>query len=253
VVDILVQNSNLTVLSNQSSIIGNPLVTLQIASTTNISQSDMIQKALSSKLIIVNFTECEKKIRNLYNINENTSLIFSKIDYSNKLDLNSIGDNSASDSTTFSLFDTTTRQFFNFSDCNNTYNSIKFPLKNESMLNLDKYYALSQEDINIFNPNDPAFISRCKKLKDNITDFDTTINYRRTNYFQNITAMCSNDCEFSHINKDKYVDCNCTNLSGEEFSNSFVQFFLDTKPVINFDIVLCAKEIFIAVRKIFYT
>src|SRR5690606_5990840 len=96
-----------------------------------------------------------------------------------------------------------------------------------SELDLDLYYQMKNESgIDIFNPNDTAFTTRCYIHSE---DLDTTVNYRRSNYYANTTIKCNPGCEYNGLDEDGYIDCKCLNAKTEyNIVNQVVNNFLDS-------------------------
>jgi hypothetical protein len=97
--------------------------------------------------------------------------------------------------------------------------------------------------VDIFDPNNAYFNDRCLGLIDNKTQSDTTLNYRRTNYYQSVTTKCSGaNCVYLGINEKNYVECNC----GVQSDNYFVQtqsYLLDTLSTFNIGVMKCPHVI----------
>ncbi len=126
------------------------------------------------------------------------------------------------------------------------------PAKRASSKNVDlkKYYNLKSDNLDIFNANSTAFQSRCLKSFDNETGFDTTINFRRSNYFLNMTINCGENCNYDQIDSMQYVECTCNSLDeNAEYSNTFEEFILGSLPSFNFEIIYCPDEVFVIVKK----
>jgi hypothetical protein len=103
---------------------------------------------------------------------------------------------------------------------NNKQTKIKLPL---SLSDMDaKLYRKFQADgIDIFNPLEPAFRTRCFSYVDYDIDYDTTLNYRRKNYFQNRTDCQENGCVYESYSTDGYITCKCNTVNTDTVNNTF--------------------------------
>ena len=81
-------------------------------------------------------------------------------------------------------------------------------------------------------------------MVDNTTGFDTTINYRRTNYYQNLTASCGANCTYLGIDSNNYINCNCS-ITTPTVQPDFLQEVLSDLPTFNFDVILCFEQTFV--------
>jgi hypothetical protein len=125
----------------------------------------------------------------------------------------------------------------------------KAPLKNAKNVNLNKYRTFKEDNIDIMNPNDPAFNDRCYSYVDKDIDFDTTLNSRITGLYQGITVQCNvkvGNCTFSDISTNNYISCNCTGLNpNSEVSGGMVASNIPLVSNINIEIINCIAQAFV--------
>lgn len=227
--------------SNSSLTISNSAFSLQMGSTEN--QSAMDISAKKNGISTVDFGPCESKLKAFYHIPANLSLIIQKIDYNSLTSLVNLNDTSASNSVSFSYYNPTTRDVLNSSICSTIPMKISLPVKDPSSLNLDLYHNISAK-VDIFNPDSPAFNSRCVSMIDPKTGASASINYKREHYF-NSTAKCAEGCIYGGIDADNYIICNCTGVTeGGDISSTFVKDTLKVLPAWNIDIIFCFKQAF---------
>jgi hypothetical protein len=244
----LLRSANLSKSENSSIVLGSPIYAVQISSFSDGAQFDMIIEAKKNRLPYINMTSCEKIIREKYHIDDKRNLILKSTQMSSSLNIYSLNDNYMSDYFYIALYDHLTGVFYNLSQCNETFSTIKFPLKSESKLNIPLYRQLEYNNVDIYNANDTAFISRCKMLRDNLTEYDTTINFRRKNYYQNLSSDCGTSCTYQGIDDSEYIICNCSSLHPEEnYQQIFLDVILNSLPTINLDIMGCFIEVFFQV------
>lgn len=144
----------------------------------------LIENAYANHLSIINFTNCEKILKQHYNIPLNMSLIIQKIDFNAKLNAN-VTDTS-SNNVSFCFYNPLTMDKLNLDFCNHANASIivSVPLPNTSQLNITKLQELSLQGIDGLDPNSTIYTNRCFILHDPVTGKDTTPSFRSDNYLQ---------------------------------------------------------------------
>lgn len=247
----ILNKANIT--DNSSLLMQNDMFSIQVATDDESAQSDMNEKALQDRLSIVNLTNCINTIKSIYNISNDTSLIVTKIDYDSSLNIDIQNKTLVSNSVRYALLNSVTKQKYNISLCSNTNITIKVPIKNTEALNLDLYHNLSYT-LDIFNPNSTGFNTRCFYLQDNNTNYDTTVDFRRQNYYQNLTSNCYGSvCNYTQIDENNYVDCQCAAQSQSEINNVFTNLTMaQFWPNFNYDVLLCINLAFKYVNFVFY-
>src|SRR5690606_23982497 len=106
-----------------------------------------------------------------------------------------------------------TREKLDTSACNGTNVEVEIPLKAKGSLKLDRYQALKSENIDIFDPESPAFNDRCFSHTDSTTGLDTTLNSRRKEYYSNMAITCSPGCSYTELARNSStVKCNCQGI-----------------------------------------
>jgi hypothetical protein len=180
------------------SLIGDRALSIQIYRYSSEKYAN--DDALQNKLSVINITECFGN----QNLN-NTNLIIVKT--SERTPLNEISQQSVS----VKLYNSLDNTFTPFeSICSTTPIRINIPILDGTNLDVQKYHRLKNtQGIDIFNPTDSAFISRCVVMKDNVTQYDTTINFRLNNYLSNVTVMCSPGCDYYSVDESDYLVCDC--------------------------------------------
>jgi hypothetical protein len=87
---------------------------------------------------------------------------------------------------------------------------INIPIPDGANLDVNKYHRLiNAQEIDIFNPTDPTFTSCCTAIRDNVTQYDTTINFRLINYLSNVAVMCNPGCNYYRVDENDYISCDC--------------------------------------------
>jgi hypothetical protein len=226
---------------------GNDMLSSQISLSDKNSIELTNQEAIKNHLSIIDLDKCIEKLKQYYNTTDD--FIISKTQYSSLLKINT--NETISDSTSLKIYNINTRNEINMSLCNNTNITYKFPLS-ENMkkeMNLTAFKILNDSGIDVFNPNSSSFTSVCSTHIDDTTEYDTTLNYRRQNYFQNKSIQCSGtDCKYEGIDENYYVKCAClyqAQPSSPEVFDTVVDYYLQPLSQWNFSLILCYMLVFI--------
>jgi hypothetical protein len=236
--DNLVKNQNFS--ANNSFLFGSDLLSSQIAVSTNDSLTEMNEIALKNGLPTVDLENCFDQLRSSYNYSSDTNFLVMTNNYDSLMNLDNLDKPMASDSFAYSIYTTDTREKLDTDVC--TKVKIKTPLQNTTGLNMSLYHNLSQAGIDIFDKNSSAFQDRCCLYVDNSTDYDTTIGYRRQNYYQNLTVSCGDTCTYSGIDSNNYLECICNKTNGLEIQSDFnndTGIFDTNMGTFNMDIIGC--------------
>jgi len=221
--------------------IQNPMFNYKMESQNNTS----IENIVSSGAANINNTACEAELRNFYNISENISLILKKIEFNPRTNLSAPENTNASNAVNFAFYHPITYEPLNMSLCLNLPITISTPIKvaRKSALNLYQRIPLAY-GVDLFNIKSPAYNSRCFK-GNNTNGADISMNYKRTQWFQNTSAECSPGCEYIGLDQNNYTQCNCEKVQeNSEISNDFDMGSLSDIGKFNYDIVICYKEVF---------
>ena len=127
-----------------------------------------------------------------------------------------------------------------------TANRLKLPARITSEIS----NSLIKLGIDIFNDNSNPFTSRCYRILDENTNADTTINWRRKNYYEG-QINCSNQCRYIGIGNYKSINCECLGIQRLETYYTLLNRKLDAYSNINIDIFTCWREAFKAVKKLY--
>jgi hypothetical protein len=118
--------------------------------------------------------------------------------------------------------------------------AIKFKtkLKSPQTMNINDYFSLASDTLDIFNSESPSFSSRCYHSIDPKTGSDTNINFRRLYFYQNKTVNCGVGCVYRRIDKNLCTESECKG-NPTEVSPTFEDNPLEALSTINADIVIC--------------
>jgi hypothetical protein len=228
--------------NDSSYLIGNSMYSAQLSTTNSLSEDETTRIALENGLAIADSDACVRTLKRAYNISDAMDLIIVKTDMNSYLDLENLYDPYISNKVDIKIYSPITRKELNMTLCQKDQFSIKTPIKTVDLLNMTLYQDMEKSGIDVYNPNSNAFNSFCFSYVDNETQYDTTINSRRSNYFQNKTATCvsSANCVYEKIDIHNYVNCNCTNWQPDsQVSNKFVNYIFAPISRWNFEVIKC--------------
>jgi hypothetical protein len=233
-----IKNVNLTDTGPQ--VFGDSYMSTQISATDDASIVASEQYALENRLAIINTTDCINKLRAYYNT---TSIIMVKTDFDRSF--NPFANSSTSQTVNIDFYDSYERIKLNKSICSDF--DIKLPLPESADLNITEYNeVIKSRGIDIYNPDDPAFTSRCITDEDPSTSYDTTVNSRIKSLYKNKTMLCTSGCKYINIDSNNYVNCQCKGVTKTDidFLNNIGDWFLDGLSNININVVTCYHKVF---------
>ena len=233
----LIQVSVNDTTDNDNMLIKNSLYSAQIYNTSSAGLNDSLTTALENSLSIINFTNCENILRQVYNIPNNESLLFYKIDYSSKLNVSS-----GSDSISYNVFDENGIKL-NLSYCENTTININIPLskiENSSLINKTLFSEYNNSGKDIYDKNSGFYSDICDVYSDNGTDL--TLDDRRSNIFPNVSINCSDGCNYKGIDEYNYIKCICEVSNTTETNVNIINSFLSILSQSNFMVIGCYEN-----------
>ncbi len=221
------------------------LLSIQMSSSDPKEKKKAEAEAIKNKLSLIDFSTCEKFLKENGLIPPNESISYSKTDWNSKLDYPP-SDNAGMQkgaSVSYDLFAANGTKI-NRSLCKDTTTDIKIPLKNIDQLNLKLVDQVAKKGFNIFDTESPYFEDRCIPM----TDEAETISDRRKQY-PGKTLGCKGGCKMSGINSTLgYVNCVCnTTNSDAEVGTKFAKKLLGTLTDSNIEIVKCFNTVMVYV------
>jgi len=224
---------------------------IQLTSTDMLSMQKTLEISRKYNLSVVNATECENELKNMYNIPKDIPLIMKKIDISSSLNTTKTNGRERSDSIIFQFYHPITKEKLDLSACKKVNTIIKTANRRiNTRINAKSYKRLSISGLSMFNKSSLGYFDRCIPILDPEKNLDTTLMFRILNYYQNMTIICLNNCTFDGLDDNGMVICNCSNITNTE-QPSFeivddVVNITDIKlkmPRMNFDIFLCFTQV----------
>lgn len=235
---------------------------VQVYNTSERGTNENEQTALTNSLSIINFTNCEVVLKQIYNIPTNESLLIYKIDYSKYLNGNNNNNNNNSN-IAYKVFDDNGSDL-NMSYCNNTKVNIKISatqIQNGNAINTTLYSEYfnnsdnndnsdssnnNHQRIDVYNSNSSFYNDICYSYSKHGNDL--ALNDRRNTIYPNISIECSDSCSYNGIDNNNYIDCKCSVVAEVEVSANIVEDFLSTLTKSNFMIFTCYNKILSIVK-----
>jgi hypothetical protein len=148
----------------------------------------------------LNFTECEKKLRE--NIPPDTILRIVQIN------IPSTNEKILNEQVEYKVYDQNNNEI-DLSVCNNIPIIVENKITNTSLLNMDKILELIDTGVDLFNIKDEFFNDICMPYSDNETNSDMILSDRVDDLFQNF-SVCGDGCKYQSFNETELsVNCIC--------------------------------------------
>jgi hypothetical protein len=190
-------------------IFGNTQFNAQLVLSDITKQEESYGITKFHNLTVVKFTDCVDKLKVDYNLNDILVV---------KTEEKYITGNKIQNNVTVSYYNLYTRDLLDGSKCNKKVNTLDIPVL-ITPEEKKKYIALKEKGIDIYNPHDPAFRTRCASIIDPETDYDTTLTFRLDNFFRNATECEDNGCVYKSLDPDGYINCSCDSDDVEAVSS----------------------------------
>ena len=225
--------SKLEVNENTNLIIHGNNVVYQIIS------SEVMDENINKNISIIDFGDCERKIKSIYSTN-----------YILILKLDKILSNSTNIIMKYEVYNPYTLEKIDLSICNDmTINAyLPYLIPDED---LALYIKLQESGYDLYNPNDSFYHDLCTPFTTyNYTDI--LLSDRRLDYYKNI-SFCEEGCTYkSYDYKNKRVQCECqikneidNNIDNINFYGSiFLSNFLGIENLSNIKVLKCFKLVF---------
>ena len=200
---------------------------------TSLNMKNNINKNIS----IIDFGECEKKLKEIYIIEY---LLILKID-------TKISNNSAT-VLNYEVYNPATLEKLDLSVCENIKINI-YTNYYPSQESLDKFIKLNESGYDLYNINDSFYQDLCTPFTtDNGTDI--ILSDRKTDYYENI-SLCEDGCTYKSYNYEiKKVLCECQikkdiKINTNEIDKgNFFSSFIDADNFSNIKVLKCFKLVF---------
>jgi hypothetical protein len=227
---------------NQTILLGGSLYGVQINRISSDLDSVFNSVANNNMLSKVNISTCITRIKSTFQP-DNFELYISKVDIDSSLDLNNLIYLSSTKIVNINLYTKDPMQTVDLNICDSLQSTFDIPIINTNTLNLVKYRYYKNDSIDIFAPTSEPFTSRCYPYIDKASGFDSTINFRRSQVYQNISATCDNNCLYNGISDNNYLRCSCYGIRGN-VSASFKTEYLEPFSKMNQGLIECVPYAF---------
>ena len=196
-----------------------------------------------NNISIIDLGQCEKILRNEYNINDEDSLIIIKNEItSNKPTAKNLN---------YEVYDPYSKTKLNLSLCDDTPIDIYVPME-LSKNTKELYEQVKESGYDMFNINDPFYQDICTPF-DSSNGTDILLTDRINYIYNNDDTQCQSNCQFSYYSiESQYMQCSCStnenknndNLIKDKFSSKkLYESFYDVLKYSNYNILKCHKII----------
>ena len=213
-------------------IIGDDFIAIIIPIDYLDSNNTNNNKEIFSSSSYTNFTECEKKLRELYNIKSPRKITFVQIE------LNNTDEDILVRQIEYQAYDDN-NNLLDLSPCESSNIQINYSFKDETKEGVDLINSFKKNGIDILDINDNFFNDVCFPYSDSEKDY--TLNDRIQDIYKNY-KFCEKNCELVEVNYEEYkATCNCSikremNMKDSNFDAQIVQ---SEKKSNNFQILKC--------------
>ena len=196
--------------------------------TSSSNQNNKIYQNISS----IYLGNCENKLKEKYNINQNQSLLIYKVD----IDIEGY----FAPIVEYEVYHPITKQKLDLSCCNEDQIKISTPA------NID----INENEITKYDPKSDFYNDICSTYTTKYNT-DITLKDRQKEFFNNNMSLCEDNCDFiSYDSSSKKIDCNCNikltikDLSNIKINKDTLKSKFNIKNMINIEVIKCYKKLF---------
>ena len=213
--------------------------------TTQKEKSELNGKLIRDNLTMIDIEKCENVLREIYDFNENVSLIFLKSE-----NLNSIP---SERNVQYEIYESINKTKLNLSLCEGTDIDLYFPVELNSQTQ-QLFEDLNKQGYDLFNIKDKFYQDICTPYKsENGTDILLSDRINDLYYKNNNLTTCQENCEYSdYTSETKLLKCKCNvNTEPIDYKNQkkftpkkIYESFYDVLKYSNYKVLTCYKLIF---------
>jgi hypothetical protein len=204
----------------------------------------------SNKLSYINPQDCLKAIESKYQTGSSSVIPTIKIDWYNKVNyLQADSSSQRLSEITLQIFDPLKYNTLDISTiqdiCTTSSSYFKYyvysPFTTKTVS--ESYDTFKTIGIDIYDPTDTFFTSKCVIYKNTTSEMDVPLVTRKTDIFLGTSYICGDRCTFEGTSADSYVICNCSPSYKSKIyieQKSFTDYTFT-----NMDIINCTYEIMI--------
>ena len=189
-----------------------------------------------------NFTKCEDKLREFYDIDKSRYITFMQ------LEINNTDKNTLINKIEYQAYDDKKKEL-NLSICKDINVKITHSIKNNSIFDMISANLFKDLGIDIFNINDSFFTDVCHSYSD--SENDLTLKDRIKIIFQNY-SLCEEGCFYDEIDLGNMtITCDCKVKTDLNVDNITINLFPYEEKDANFQIIKCYNLVFSLKGKLF--
>ena len=212
--------------------------------TTGINEINSLNGNYENKynLSMIDLGKCEELLKQEYNIDSDTDLIFLKFEKLTGI--------AAEKNVQYEVYEPINKNRLNLSICKNTSIDLYLPIYlSEKIENL--YENLKQYGYELFNIKDAFYTDICSKYKSE-NETDVILSDRKKDYFTN-ESTCQVNCQYSeYFTETKYLKCECsavteeiTTVDMDKFNGKMIfESFYEVLKYSNYKVLKCYKLVF---------
>ena len=180
---------------------------------------------------VIKLLECENRLKIIYNITKNMSLIILKIDtYEEGLLMPKVE---------YEVYHPLTFEKLELYECSNISIEIDVPV------------SIDEDELFKYDPTSDFYNDKCfPYTSENGTD--VTLNDRKNEFLDNNLTLCENNCQYMGYDKNtKYATCYCETKNYINITNNniidkdrLLKSFIDIKNMINLEVIKCYYVLF---------
>jgi len=207
---------------------------------------------LEAKYSQIDLGDCENKIKEYYNLKENTELFILGIDSPNK------NKNSSVSVYNYEIYLENGTKLEHTIPCKDVKITISSAITDLDLIKLNEALYFNDLGYDIYNINDSFYNDNCAPAS--INGSDITLSDRKEDFYPSNISLCNESCSYSSINfTTKRFTCECDNVynfsekynkeeNKEEEDISYLNYFLS---LINYKIIVC-YELFFDFKSYYY-
>jgi hypothetical protein len=217
-----------TVNLNTTKIFGNTEFNTQIMLSNSKALSEAADIAKNHNLTIVQYDSCIDQLKKQYKIKGDILIV--------KTEQKVFQDTTFENIVDIEYYNPDTRERLEKGICTTVKTAIQVPVK-LSKTERESYDKLIAQGVDMLNPKDRAFVSKCVTLIDPATDYDTTMSFRINNYLKPRSECILNGCGYKNFTTEGYINCDCTKPPSDNDAKSN---YLD---IIDSNLLTCTPDI----------
>ena len=180
---------------------------------------------------ILQFAECERKLKSIYDINKNETLIIFKVDiFEEGLNMPIVE---------YEIYHP------------RNYSKLDLSVCEEYKINIIVPVSINEDELYLYDPSSDYYNDKCFPYT-SINGTDIILRDRQNEYANNNLTLCENDCELVEYDKDtNYASCECDikneiNIIGDIVidKDKLLESFTDIKSIINLEVMKCYSYLF---------